>query len=290
MVGYILTRIFIAFLRIIPFRLLYIISDILYFFLYKIIGYRRKVVHQNLCLCFPDKSEKEIKKIEREYYHHLMDITLEGLKGFSMSRKEGLKRYKVVNPELINAYFDKGQDIVVTPTHYNNWEWGALACGMQIKHRYIVIYMPLSNKYFDNFIKQHRAKFNTELVAAWDTSKLFSKGEGTPKAYVMVADQAPSNVKHAYWFDFLNRPTDWIHGPEKLARRFNMPVIYAQAIKIKRGYYELRLSEITDNPKSLPDGEITRLYAEKLENDIREEPAYWLWSHRRWKHKKEECQ
>jgi KDO2-lipid IV(A) lauroyltransferase len=144
----------------------------------------------------------------------------------------------------------------------------------------------MSNKRVDVFAKKHRAKFNTKLASIKETALTFNELSGTPHAYIMASDQSPTNLNDCYWIDFLNQDTAWLHGPEKYARKYNWPVIYVDIRKVKRGFYELELVTLTNDPASLPNGEITRLYVQHLEKSILAEPAYWLWSHKRWKHRR----
>jgi len=269
---------------ILPFRIMYLLSDLMYFIFYYFIGYRRKVVQSNLRNSFPEKSLKEIQVLTKRFYHHLCDISLESIKGFSMSPEEIIKRHHILNPELADYFFDKGTSVITVPGHYNNWEWGSLSPGLQIKYPIVGFYKPMSNKRTDEFGKKHRARFGTLLKSIRNTADTFEELIDTPTVYIMAADQSPSNLRDCYWINFLHQETAWLHGPEKYARKYNLPVVYVDIQKIKRGFYSLNLVIITENPSSLSDGEITRLYAKHLEKSILSEPAYWLWSHKRWKH------
>lgn len=269
-----------------PFRIMYGFSDAMFFVIYHVIGYRRNVVLVNLCSSFPEKNSEEIHLLTKKFYQHLCDISLEAIKGFTMSPQDIIRRHRILNPELADYYFNKGISAIAVPGHYNNWEWGSLSPGMQIQHPIVGIYKCMSNKQVDTFIKAHRARFNTRLASLTETSGTFTELSGIPHAYIMASDQSPTNMKECYWIDFLNQDTPWIHGPEKYARKYNWPVIYVDIQKIKRGFYELKLILLTEDPASLPDGEITRLYTQHLEKSILREPAYWLWSHKRWKHKR----
>ncbi len=284
MISFLFLRLMIILLGIMPFRIMYLFSDFVYLILYHVIGYRRKVVFANLSKSFPEKSTVEIKELEKKFYHHLCDISLESIKGFSMSPKEIIRRHKILNPELANHFFDRKLSVISVPGHYNNWEWGSLSPGLQLKYPIVGFYKPMSNKRVDAFAKRHRAKFNTKLASIKETAVTFDELSGTLYAYIMASDQSPTNLNACYWIDFLNQDTAWLHGPEKYARKYNWPVIYVDIRKVKRGFYELELVTLTEDPASLPEGEITRLYVQYLEKSILTEPAYWLWSHRRWKH------
>jgi Kdo2-lipid IVA lauroyltransferase/acyltransferase len=284
MISFLFLRLMIILVGLMPFRVMYWFSDFVYLILYHVIGYRRKVVFANLSKSFPEKSTVEIKELEKKFYHHLCDISLESIKGFSMSPKEIIRRHKILNPELANHFFDRKLSAISVPGHYNNWEWGSLSPGLQLKYPIVGFYKPMSNKRVDAFAKRHRAKFNTKLASIKETAVTFDELSGTLYAYIMASDQSPTNLNACYWIDFLNQDTAWLHGPEKYARKYNWPVIYVDIRKVKRGFYELELVTLTEDPASLPEGEITRLYVQYLEKSILTEPAYWLWSHRRWKH------
>ncbi len=271
---------------IMPFRMMYVLSDLFYFLIYHVIGYRRKIVECNLRNSFPEKNAAEISLCTQKFFSHLCDISLESIKGFSMTKKELIRRHRILNPELADHYFNIGISAIAVPGHYNNWEWGSLSPGLQIKYPIVGFYKCMSNGLVDTFAKKHRAKFNTRLASLKETCNTFNELSAVPHAYIMAADQSPTNLKSCYWFDFFNQDTAWLHGPEKYARKYNWPVIYVDIQKVRRGFYELKLVLLTDDPGSLPDGEITRLYTQHLEKSIMQEPAYWLWSHKRWKHKR----
>jgi Kdo2-lipid IVA lauroyltransferase/acyltransferase len=284
--SYFLLRFMIFLVRITPFRVMYFFSDLLSPILYRGIRYRRKVVHENLSTCFPEKTPEEILTLEKQFYHHLCDISLESMKGFSMSPSDLIQRHHFNNPELATRFLQTGRSVLCVPSHLNNWEWGALSPGVQIDFPLVGLYKPLSNKKVDAYARKHRAGFHMELASIHETSHAFEERINRPYAYVMAADQSPSNLKECLWVPFFGIETAWLHGPEKYARKYNLPVLYAAVRKLRRGFYEIDFELITDDPGSLPPGEITRRYAELLEISIRQEPAHWLWSHRRWKHRK----
>ncbi len=287
MASYVFLRFMILVVGIMPFRMMYAFSDLLYFLIFNIIGYRRRVVVGNLRTSFPEKNAKEIHLLTKKFYHHLCDISLESIKGFTMSPSELIARHHILNPESLNQYLEKDMSVITVPGHYNNWEWGSLSPGLQTNYPIVGFYKPMSNKRVDKFVKRHRAKFNTRLASIRETALTFSELFEKPHIYIMAADQSPSNLKECYWFNFLNHDTVWLTGPEKYARKYNWPIIYVDIQKVKRGYYTLELVLLTEDPASLPQGEITRLYVQHLEETIMLEPAYWLWSHKRWKHKRD---
>ncbi|MBN2280320.1 MAG: lysophospholipid acyltransferase family protein [Candidatus Marinimicrobia bacterium] len=284
---YLFFRLMVFINRFIPFFIFYYIADLLYFLLYYLFRYRRKVVTSNLERVFPEKRSKEISELVRKFYRNLSDILLESIKGFSTDINTLVKRFKILNPELLDQYYNEGSDVIILGAHYANWEWGALASGMQTKMHVIGLYKPLSNQYVDEYLKRKRAVWNMELASIYVTTKIFDKDYGKPKAVIMLADQCPNNLKHAVFVDFLGQDTACLHGPEKHGRRKNMPLLYADVQRVKRGHYTLELSELIGNPLELEEGKITEIYMKKLEEIILKQPENWLWSHRRWKRTRE---
>lgn len=268
-----------------PYPLLYLISDIIYLILYKILAYRKTVVMTNLKNSFPEKSKEEINEIMRKFYRHLCDIIVESLKGFTISEKQLRKRLIIKNPEFSNQFAKEGKSIIFVGGHYNNWEICAQACAMYSEHKLIGIYKPLSNKFLNNKIYISRSKYGMNLVSMKQTKKSFTKEE-KPKAIVFGSDQNPSNPKRAYWMSFLNQDTAVLFGAEKYAKEYDYPVVYVSISKIKRGYYQAEYSLVTEHPTKEPHGRITEDFTKKLEQDIINQPQYWLWSHKRWKHKR----
>ena len=283
---YIIFRLALGLFKIMPFRLLYALSDVLSWLFYHLIQYRKKVILTNLKRAFPGKKDQEIRLIARKTYTNLTDILLESLKGFSVREEKLIKRYKILNPEFLDRYFEKNQSIIGVTGHYANWEWGALAGSAQMKHKPIAFYKPLSNSYIDQYIKSSRAESGTLLYSIRQTSETFSKHKHENCIFLMVADQSPSDSKKAYWIDFLNQDTACLHGPEKHARINNYPVIYLDIQRIKRGYYTVQFSQLIENPAEETDGLITEKYMRQLEQIIREKPENWMWSHKRWKKKR----
>lgn len=275
---------FIFLIGIIPFFLLYLFSDLMYVFLYRIFGYRKKVIYDNLSTSFPELEEQELKRLVSLSYKNLTDIIIEGIKGFTMTRGQIYRRHKILNPEIFEPFYNAGKSIIALPTHYGNWEWGALSPGLFIENYNIVgFYKPFSNPYVDRFMRKNRSRTGTTLTSIYETSKTFEKLKDRPTIYLMAADQSPSNKKRAYWVDFLGRDTAFLHGPEKHARNYDIPLLYVDIQRVKRGYYELTLSVLADKPSEQEEGEITRRYAKMLESQISKKPENWLWSHKRWK-------
>ena len=277
---------FIRFFSVVPFRLLYIISDFLNFLFYYVIKYRKRIILTNLQNSFPYKNKSGFSQLLHGVYKNLMDIVVESIKGLTMNHIEAVKRHKIINPELINYYFQKGQSIICVAGHYCNWEWGAFSTGMQIKHKVVALYKPLSNNYIDDYMRNKRAKALTTMASIYNTSDTFKNYSNQVCAFMMVADQSPSNLEKAYWLNFFHQDTAVLYGPEKHARINNFPVIFLDIQRQSRGFYTIRASLITENPSEISEGEITQLYMNKLEEMITKKPENWLWSHRRWKHKR----
>ena len=284
--SYYILLFFIKLFAIIPFGLLYVFSDIFYYLFYYVARYRRKVVRQNLNNCFPEKKEKERFKIEKAFYRHLCDILLEGMKGFTISKKSLMKRYRILNPELMNNYYEKGIDVVSVGAHYANWEWGIIIAPAQMLHKLYAFYTPVSNKYLDQYIRNSRSKLGTKLISLKGIREAFRTEREVPTSFFFGADQSPSNPKAAYWMTFLNQDTACMQGLEFFARRYKMPVVYFDVQRVKRGYYTIEIKVLEEEPANTKPGELTEKYMRFLEQIIIKKPEDYLWSHRRWKHQR----
>jgi KDO2-lipid IV(A) lauroyltransferase len=270
------------------FWFLYRVSDLFYFVLAYVVRYRRTVVYTNLRESFPGMTETEIRKIARGFYRHLCDISVEGVKAFSLRKKDILRRYRITNPELLDPWWESKKSVILVLGHYNNWEWGSLAAGIYFRHQPVGFYKPLSNKYIDAYIQTTRGKEGMLLEPVARTSQTFTKLRSVPSVFIMVADQSPMNLKLAYWTRFLNHDTAVLHGTEKHALLNNYPVIFADVQKTGRGHYEVTLEVLVADPSSTQQGEITRNFMKRLEKQILAAPENWLWSHRRWKHRRKQ--
>lgn len=283
---YMLFRLFCSFVEFVPLRLLYSLSDIFSYIINHIVRYRKSTVIKNLHNSFPKKSEKEIKQIAYNYYHNLCDVSLESIKGFFLSIDQLNKRYKCLNPEVANEYFDKRQSVIFALSHYANWEWGTQVANSIFLHAPISLYKPLTNKYIDRYIIKQREAKGMIMCSIYSSKFAFRSEDRIPRAYYLVSDQSPSKKNNAYWVNFLNQNTACIHGLESYARLFDLPVIYADVQRVKRGHYTVTLEVLCNNPRDAKQGEITKLYMCKLEEIITRKPEDWLWSHKRWKHDK----
>lgn len=268
-----------------PFSLLYGLSDILFFILYYVFPYRRKVILQNLRKSFPEKSEGEIRKIEKEFYRHFCDVMLETIKLFSASQNAIERRIQLVNAGLLDEYFAKGKSLILVTGHYANWEWPAVTLTSHCKHKGTGIYQQLSSKFFDKKLRQTRARFGMELMSTREVADFFESHQNNLCAYGFINDQSPSDPKKGHWTTFLNQPTCLLTGAERYAVKYNYPILYGAITRIKRGHYRIEYIPVSDSPASEKPFIITEKCAKINESIIRKDPAYWLWTHRRWKHK-----
>jgi Kdo2-lipid IVA lauroyltransferase/acyltransferase len=273
-----------------PFFLLYRLSDFAFFMMYYVVGYRKKVVLNNIKNSFPEKTKEEQNKIAKQFYQHFCDLVLEGLKGFTISKKELNKRFVMKQDGVIANLYKKEKDIVFVGGHYNNWEMLALGIGMQLDHTIVGIYKPLSNKYFNEKMKKSRQRFGLVLAPMRQVKKYMEENYGNPKGVIFAIDQSPSSKKTAYWMEFLNQDTAVFYGAEKYAKEYDVPVVYAVINKVKRGHYEATAKLVTEFPTKMEYGEIIKTANNYLEEDIRKAPQYWLWTHRRWKHKRDNAE
>ena len=269
-----------------PFPVIYALSSLMYLVLYHVAGYRRKVVAENLQRSFPEKPPGELKRIERQFYHYFCDLLLETLKGLYL--REDVFRKHFVWPEsgVFDEEIKSRKNIIMLGSHYGNWEWGSICMPLYLQHRLYGIYKPLSNKPIDAWLQQRRSRFGLRLVKMSQVARHIIQEHGSPAMFAFIADQTPVDVENAFWIRFLHQDTPFFHGPEKLARRTGFPVYVYKIERPGRGYYSISFHKLCDDARPLPAGELTKRYAEFLEQQINEAPSRWLWSHRRWKRKK----
>ena len=260
--------------------------DLTRFFIYDVFGYRKKVVFDNLRNSFPNKSEQELNKIGRIFYKHFCDLIFESLKCFSISKKSVLKRMKFNNPEVINAFYEKGKSVILVGGHFGNWELFAVGIGLHIKHLPIGLYRPLTNKYFNNKINDSRSKFGLLMLPTRETRQFFQDSQDKLTCTIFGSNQSPSNVGTAHWMEFLNQETGVAIGAEKYSVRYNYPIVFGIIRPAKRGHYEVDFKLLTETPEAMEPGAITEQFTRMLEANIVANPPYWLWTHRRWKRKK----
>lgn len=271
-----------------PFWMIYGLSNLLAFLLHRIIRYRRSVVLGNLSRSFPDYSKKQVEALSRPFYRNFSDILLEGIKGMFLSREEILKRYHLLNPELLEPFFQNGQSVFLVFPHYGNWEWGVTSIPLQVPHRVVGVYKPLRQPSVGRFLDQRRSRFGLVLRPISATKATMLEVPKVPTAYLMMSDQNPSSGKRAQWMQFLHQPTACLHGADYWGRRLNTPIVYLDLKRVKRGYYEISLETLLAQPAQEPEGAVTLAFMRRCEQQIRANPAPWLWSHRRWKRKLED--
>lgn len=286
-IGIFLFEIFGKLLGKLPKRGIYALSDFLYFIGFYLIRYRRKVVFENLKNAFPDKSEKEVKSISRRFFHHLSDVMVENIASLYMKPDKIKKFVTFKNIEVLTYLYQKNKNITALIGHYGNWEF-LTTIPPYTSYTILSVYKPLRNKFFDRRTYQMRERQQAVPVPMKKVYKVIVEYEQKKQPYVlgMVADQSPPKREINYWTTFLNQDTAFFTGSEKIAKRFNHAVIFTAVHKVERGHYEVELIKLFENAKDVEENEITEKYARTLEQIIREKPEYWLWSHRRWKHKK----
>ncbi len=278
-------------ISVLPFPLLYLYSDFLYILAYYIIGYRKKTVRNNLALAFPEKTSQERLVIEKKFYHHMCDMFLEMIKSMNITKKQLLERYKPTNVELVEKYDNKNQSFIIVLGHYASYEW-IFALQLYIKQPGYGVYKTIKHKQLDNLIRKIRGRWNTFLIDTKNTIRTINKHqlEGKSAIYGFVADQSPRLHKAHFWTQFLGQEVPFFTGVERMSMQFDLPVVYYNVEKVGRGRYEGTFHTLAEKGDQRQDGEITSMYAQLLEKQIRKEPAYYLWTHRRFKFvgKKEE--
>ncbi|MCA1762867.1 MAG: lysophospholipid acyltransferase family protein, partial [Flavobacteriales bacterium] len=253
---------------------------------YYIVGYRKEVVRDNLLKSFPEKTTKELRKIERKFYLHLCDSFVEWIFPLHRSGKEMEKYYRFLNPELLNKLHREGKGIVGVLGHYGNWEYLSTLPRF-IDHKVWAIYKKQKNPQFNQLITQLRSKYGVNMMTNKESiRRLITEARaGEITMTYFLADQSPMRSEIKYWTTFLNRETGVYLGAEQVAKKLDMAVVFMDIRKVKRGRYEVEFQLLSKNPKENPEFEITEMHVRALENRIKEDPAWWLWSHRRWKHK-----
>ena len=274
-----------------PFRVLYVLSDFNYLLMYHVWRYRRKVVRENLEKSFPEKTEAERLQIERKFYRYLSDYMLEDLKLLHMSAEDLCQRMIYKNTEQYLELTEKYGGIIVMIPHYANYEW-LIGMGSVMKPGDVPVqvYKPLKDKYLNELFKQIRSRFGGYNIPKHSTAReiIKLKREGKNMVVGLITDQWPSGDR--YWTTFMGQETAFLNGAERIAKIMNFPVFYCELTKTRRGYCEAEFKLMTEAPKETVEGEITDMFAHELEQTIRREPAYWLWSHKRWKFTKKECE
>jgi KDO2-lipid IV(A) lauroyltransferase len=270
-------------ISILPFRVIYIISDFIYIFIYHFLGYRKKIVRINLRNSFPEKTDPELKNIERLFYHHFCDILLEAFKLFTISRTALLSRAVLKNPEILDPHAQQERSVMFGAGHYGNWEWVSAALGMQIKHETFALYAPLKDRFFNKKLKTARGRFGVKMISVKKAARHFVESKKKLTATSFGIDQSPLNSKNCHWMTFLHQDTGVMYGLEKSARSLDYPVLFIRIEKVRRGYYEIYLDPVTDDPQLEQPFHIIEKATRYLEAEIIKSPSNWLWTHRRWK-------
>jgi len=272
----------------VPFWLMYFLADLFYIVGYYLIGYRKKTVIRNLRNSFPEKTEAEITQISKAFYRHLADLTFETIKAFQATEENLRKRIHYKNPEVLDELYRKGKSVALLSGHYGNWEWTA-ALPKIIQHQVNVIYRPIQNKPFDDYMKKVRSRFGMLMIPARISLRTMLGLEkvGQLSATYYLTDQTALRDTN-YWMMFLNQETAVFPGPEKVASRFKQAVVFMDIQKVCRGYYEVEFTKLFDDASLTKEFEVTKAHVKFLEDIIRKRPELWLWSHKRWKHKRPE--
>ena len=271
-------------ISILPFKLLYLFSDFVYLIIYKIFGYRKKVVRDNLAKALPHLSDKERLIIEKKSYHHLCDIFVEMIKTMTISKEEMSKRYVFTNIETYLDLEKKGKSIALLCAHYASYEW-MISMNHHITFQGYGIYKKISNRYFDKLVKDIRSKFKAHLITTRETKKTIEKNKelGILGVFGFASDQIPSNKNTLYYSNFMGIKTPIHYGAESLAKVYDMNVIFVRGKKIKRGYYEATFEVLFEDVRTVPNYQVSELFMKKVEKQILEAPEFYLWTHKRWK-------
>lgn len=273
------------FISILPYRLFYWVSDFFFFLIYRVVGYRKKVVYDNLKLVFPEKSEDEIKQIRHDFFSHMCDMFMEMVKTMNLSKEEVAKRYKVTNIEVLQE-IEKTKSVLIVCSHYANWEWN-VSINNYVQSKGYAVYQKIGNDYFDKWIKRVRERWNTTLITQKQTVKTVvrDKRDGITGVFGMVSDQSPQVHRAQYWKEFMGIKVPIFNGAELMARKMDLAVVFLKVSKVKRGFYQAELIPITTSGSQTEKNEITDTFLRFTEKQIREKPEHYLWTHRRWKHR-----
>lgn len=273
-------------ITLLPLKVLYILSDFAFILIYYLLGYRRKVVDNNLRSSFPEKSDKERQMIARNFYRNLCDTFIEGIKSLHLSDKQLQKRMRMENPEIFSSLYSDNTDIFILLGHHGNWEWLTAIPLFAHNHKSVSIYKPLENPIFDRLMKQTRSTTGATMVATAHIVReiISNRSSDTRAIYLSIADQTPRKNEIKHWTTFLHQDTPVLTGSERLAKKYNIPVYFLGIRKIKRGYYSFFVEPIETPSTTTSKFAITELYMQHLEAIIKQQPELYLWSHRRWKH------
>ena len=283
--GFHIVKLWVAFLSIHPYWLLYLKSDVYYFLVYHLLRYRRKVVRQNLSRSFPDKDEKEIRRIERRFYQNLCDMFVETPKMLRMKSDGYQSRITYTNPEVAQRLYEQGKNVFFAIPHSGNWEWFGKMIPQLTPHKALAIYKRVKSPVFEQLMLYIRTCDSTlEMVESNMVLRRLAQLRDSQNAVLMMADQSSPGLPSDYWTEFLHQDTCWFTGIERIAKKLDYAIVFVDMRRKARGRYEVSFELVTDNPKETQDGEIMERYVRCVERFIEANPDNWLWSHRRWKH------
>ena len=284
MIGYYLAVAFGWLISILPFRVLYIISDFICFVMQHVLKYRKDVIMGNLSKAFPEKNENELNRIRFAFYRNFADLIVESFKSLTISEKTLRKRFKLTNPVLFEKLYAKDKGVLLVMGHYTNFEWTAMSMPLLVPHPSFAVYQPLNNKRFSRKVVSIREQFGLELYSMNDTYPFMISNPVKAPLYIFMADQSPHRGKIKYYTDFLNQETPVHLGVENLAKKCDLAVVFIDIQRVKRGYYEVTAHLLFEDVKNTEQYEVTDTHVKALEKVIKKKPEDWLWSHRRWKH------
>ena len=280
---HVIVHVFFYMISLIPLRALYVMSDCMTFLFYHVLKYRRSIVMENLQIAFPEKSEIERKKIARDFYQNISDGLVETFKMLSANDRM-IEKMFIVDHAVLATLLDTDKKIQIHAMHNFNWEVVNLGIAKNFKLPFLGVYQPLKNPYFEKLFSKIRSRYGTVLIPATDFKNNFLPYQDKQYIIALVADQNPKRIANAWWVDFFGKPTAFTQGPEKAAQLSNNRIIFGTFFKLKRGVYSFSAEVVTDDPASMKPGELTLKYVDYVQRAIRERPANYLWSHRRWKH------
>ncbi|MDX1603313.1 MAG: lysophospholipid acyltransferase family protein [Salinimicrobium sediminis] len=277
---------FLLLISILPFKLFYAFSDLVYVIVYYVAGYRKKTVRENLKLVFPGKPDAEINQITKDFYHHMVDMFLEMVKSISIPNDELKKRFAFANIEEVHKIREMDKSILLACGHYASYEWMNALQLYGLDYRGFGVYKKIKNRFFDQMAKDIRGRYDGVLIPTTKATKTIIANEksGIRGVYAMIADQSPKLDRAKAWTDFMGIQVPVFTGLENLSRSLDMPVIYLHVEKVKRGHYLASFKTLSYAPGKEPEYFITKRYFEELEAQIKKDPQYYLWTHKRWKH------
>lgn len=272
-------------LSLLPLTVLHVLSDFLFIIVYYLVSYRKKVVMSNLSIAFPEKSIAERNKIAKGFYKNFCDVIVESIKSFSISRSEIRRRFVFRDTHILDPYYKEERSIMGVVAHVSNYEW-MIICDTYFQHRGLGVITPLSNQFLHDKIVESRSQFGTLVVPKGEAKSMMATQTKEPTIFFFGSDQSPHKAKRAYWTKFFGVDTAVQYGAEKFAKEYDLAVFHFKISRVKRGFYEVTLNLIEDNPKTASYGSILDKFCEESEAHIRANPSDWLWTHRRWKHSK----